>query len=121
MAKGQKKTDAAADNKPKRGKRGADENKNAGGAPENKKGGRKSPTQEAAAAFRFTVKDLADKLGIQDTSARVQLRNKGIAKNGAVYGWNTEKEMEAVIAQLRGDEKPAGKASDKKSSKKSGK
>ena len=80
---------------------------------------RKSPTQEAAAAFKFTVTDLAEKLGIEPASARVQLRNKGIAKNGTVYGWNTQKELDEVVKTLRAgnDDKPAKADNDDKPAK----
>lgn len=62
-------------------------------------------TQPAALAasretYKFTVQDLADKLGIEPASARIKLRNEGIAKAGRSYGWNTQKDFDAVVKQL---------------------
>lgn len=79
---------------------------------------------ETAAEFKYGVKDIADELGIKETSVRVQLRNKGIEKSGKSYGWNTKAELKEVIGQLSAgsskkskdeddedeDEKPAKKA-----------
>jgi hypothetical protein len=79
--------------------------------------------------FKYGVADLADELGIEPASVRVQLRNKGVEKNGAVYGWKNDKDFQAVVKQLRAkgsektektrtndDEKPA-KAAAKSASK----
>ena len=79
---------------------------------------------ETAAEFKYGVKDIAEELGIKETSVRVQLRNKGIEKSGKSYGWNTKAELKEVIGQLSAgsskkskdeddedeDEKPAKKA-----------
>ncbi len=56
-----------------------------------------------AAEFKYGVQDLADALGIKPASVRVQLRNNGIEKAGKSYGWNTKKELNEVIDQIRSD------------------
>lgn len=81
--------------------------------------------------FKYGVADLAEKLGIEPASVRVQLRSKGIEKAGKSYGWNTKGELEEVVTQLRAekpakkakaaDEKPAAKAKDKAKPAKTGK
>ena len=73
---------------------------------------------ETTAEFKYGVKDLAEELGIKETSVRVQLRNKGIEKSGKSYGWNSKAELKEVIAQLKAstkddddeDEAPAKKS-----------
>lgn len=90
------------------------------------------PAKETEAAeFKYGVKDIAEELGIKETSVRVQLRNKGIEKSGKSYGWNTKAELKEVIGQLSAgsskkskdeddedeDEKPAKKAKKAKPSK----
>ena len=49
---------------------------------------KEKPVEKEAAApeFKYGVKDLAEELGIKETSVRVQLRNKGIEKSGKSYG-----------------------------------
>lgn len=72
----------------------------------------------AAPEFKYGVKDIAEELGIKETSVRVQLRNKGIEKSGKSYGWNSKSELKEVIAALKAsskdeddeDEKPAKKS-----------
>jgi len=51
--------------------------------------------------FKYGVADLAEQLGIQPASVRVQLRNKGIPKAGKAYGWNTKEELKAVADKVR--------------------
>lgn len=72
---------------------------------------KKSKTEEAPAkkvgasakdmGFKYGVTDLADAMGIEPASVRVALRNKGIEKAGAAYGWNTKAERDEVIAKLQ--------------------
>ena len=69
-----------------------------------------------AKEHKFGVSDLAEKLGIKEASVRVQLRNKGIEKDGKSYGWDTKAELQEIADQL----KTSTKADDgEKSSKKS--
>lgn len=65
----------------------------------------KKDKKESAPEFKFGVSDLAEKLGIEPASVRVQLRNRKVEKAGKSYGWNTQKEFDAVAKQL--SEKPA--------------
>jgi len=46
---------------------------------------------------KYTITDLADKLGISPASARAKLRNHDIEKAGGRYGWDTLAEMDEVI------------------------
>jgi hypothetical protein len=63
---------------------------------------------EAADKPKFGVPELADALGIEPTSVRVKLRNAGIDKEGRSYGWNTQKDFDAVVKQLKSTpDKPA--------------
>lgn len=56
----------------------------------------------------FGVAELAEALGIEPTSARVKLRNAGIEKNGRSYSWKNQKELDAVVKQLKATpDKPA--------------
>ena len=64
----------------------------------------------------FGVAELAEALGIEPTSARVKLRNAGIEKTGRSYSWKNQKELDAVVKQLKAtpdkpakDAKPADK------------
>jgi hypothetical protein len=50
--------------------------------------------------FKYGVKDLAQALGIKETSVRVKLRNAEVPKAGKSYGWNSKKELEDVAKQL---------------------
>lgn len=50
--------------------------------------------------------ELADALGIEPTSVRVKLRNAEIEKAGRSYGWNTQKDFDAVVKQLKSTAKP---------------
>lgn len=51
--------------------------------------------------------ELAEALGIEPTSVRVKLRNAEIDKAGRSYGWNTQKDFDAVVKQLKSTAKPA--------------
>lgn len=75
----------------------------------------KADKAEAAKEHKFGVSDLAEKLGIKEASVRVQLRNKGIEKDGKSYGWDTKAELQEIADQL----KTSTKGDDEKSSKKS--
>ncbi len=50
---------------------------------------------------------LANDLGIGEATARVKLRNAGVEKAGRSYGWNTKKDYDAVVKQLKKEEKEA--------------
>lgn len=60
----------------------------------------------SAPEFKFGVADLAEELGIEPASVRVQLRNRKIEKAGKSYGWNSKSELKEVVEQLKA--KPAG-------------
>lgn len=84
----------------------------------------KTEAAEKTAEFKYGVLDIADALDIKPASVRVQLRNKGIEKNGKSYGWNSKSELNEVIAQLRSstsnddeDEAPARKSKKSKAEK----
>lgn len=88
------------------------------------KGGAKKGTNKAAIGasakdlgFEFGVTELAEELGIEPASARVKLRNAGIEKDGAVYGWRNRKAFMEVVRELQGDAKKS--SSKEGSSKKS--
>lgn len=50
---------------------------------------------------KFGVPELAEALDIEPTSVRVKLRNAGIEKSGRSYGWNSQKDFDAVVKQLK--------------------
>lgn len=63
--------------------------------------------------FKYGVRELASEMGIQEASARVALRNKGIQKAGKSYGWNSQEEMKKVANKLRGAVAPEPKVKKK--------
>lgn len=69
----------------------------------------KKPAEERP---KYGVPALAEALGTKPASVRVRLRNAGIPKNGKTYGWNTQKELEAVVKQLKSTKAKAEKADD---------
>jgi hypothetical protein len=76
----------------------------------------KADTKEEKAAkspeFKFGVAELAEALGIEPASVRVQLRNRKVEKAGKSYGWNTQKDFDAVVKSLKAD-KPKGEGKSK--------
>lgn len=69
---------------------------------------------KAAASFKYGVEALATKLGVKAASARVALRNNKIPKaEGGVYGWNSQADLEAVVAKLKPAPKEAKAAAPK--------
>ena len=62
---------------------------------------KKKPTPPAPEQYKFGVTELAEALGIEPTSVRVKLRNAEIEKAGRSYGWNTQKDFDAVVKQLK--------------------
>lgn len=85
------------------------------------KAAKKSKTKSE---HKYGVETLAKDLGLEPTSVRVQLRNKGVkkAKDG-VYGWDSQDEYLKAKAKLdrkgkSADKKPAKKAAKKKVTKK---
>jgi hypothetical protein len=72
-----------------------------------KKAAVKAEKKAPAESFKFGVSDLANALGIKPASARVRLRNAGIDKAGKSYGWNSQKDLDAVVKQLKSSDKEA--------------
>lgn len=69
----------------------------------------------AAEKPKYGVPELADALGIEPSSVRVNLRKMGVEKNGRSYGWDTKKDFDAVLKDMKssakaddgdGEEKP---------------
>lgn len=58
-------------------------------------------------AFAYGVKNIAERTGLSEVAIRGHLRRRGVEKAGKSYGWNTQKELEAVIKEIT--EKPAKK------------
>lgn len=71
--------------------------------------------------FKYGVEDLAEKLGIQAASTRVQLRKHKIKKAGRAYGWNTMTEVAAIADQIQSGPKVEKKAAKKTAPKKAAK
>jgi hypothetical protein len=69
----------------------------------------KADKEAAAEAPKFGVGHLADLLGLEPASVRVQLRNKKVPKAGKSYGWNTKAELQEVADQLKAAGKSEGK------------
>jgi hypothetical protein len=79
---------------------------------------------EAAASYKFGIPEIAKMTGRKDTSVRVAFRKHGIEKaEGGVYGWNSQKDVDAVIAKAFPAKATAKEAKklDKKADKKAGK
>lgn len=73
--------------------------------PAAKKAPAKKPAEKKEVpAMKYGVDDLAKALDIKPASARVRLRNAGVAKAGKSYGWNSQKDLEAVVKQLSAKE-----------------
>lgn len=66
-----------------------------------KKAASKKPAAEAE--FKYGVMDLAKILDVSPQYARTMLRKAEVDKAGKSYGWNSEKELKAVAAQLQKD------------------
>lgn len=66
----------------------------------------KNTKPEAAASedMKYGVNELAKELGIKPASVRIKLRTAGVDKAGKSYGWNTKKEFDAVVKQLKSDD-----------------
>ena len=62
---------------------------------------KEAPAKGVADKPKFGVAELAEALDIEPTSVRVKLRNAGIEKDGRAYGWNTQKDFDAVVKQLK--------------------
>lgn len=61
---------------------------------------------------KYGVTELAQALGVKETSVRVRLRNAGVEKNGKVYGWDTKSEMQAVVDRLKSKAKAKAAAAE---------
>ena len=75
----------------------------------NKDKGADKSEKAAEREFKFGVEDLADRMDLKPASVRVKLRNASIEKAGKSYGWNSEKELKDVMAEIKSEdsEKPA--------------
>lgn len=62
---------------------------------------------------KFGIKDLAKSLGVQEATARKNLRDAGIKKSGTAYEWS-KGELEGIVKKLSS----AAPAPAKKSAKK---
>lgn len=63
----------------------------------------KATTKEEAKTFKYGVADLAEKMGIEPASVRVQLRNKKIKKAGKSYGWDSKADLQEVLDELKAE------------------
>ena len=63
----------------------------------------KAPVEQ----MKYGVAEIANALSIKAASARVRLRNAGVAKSGKSYGWNSQKDLDAVVKQLKSEDKEA--------------
>lgn len=81
----------------------------------------KEETKEKA-EYKYGVANLAEDLGILETSVRVSLRKNDIekAKGTNVYGWNSKSDYEEVLKKLKESsaKAPAAKKAEKKPAKK---
>lgn len=68
---------------------------------------------------KFGIKDLAKSLGVQEATARKNLRDAGIKKSGSAYEWS-KSELDATVKKLSAAA-PAPKATVKKGAKKAAK
>lgn len=67
---------------------------------------------------KFGIKDLAKALGVQEATARKNLRDGNIKKSGASYEWN-KGELDGIVKKLSVASAPPRKAAPaKKASKK---
>ena len=67
----------------------------------------KKESKKKEPAFAYGVKDIAEQMEISDVAVRGILRRRGVEKAGKSYGWNTMKELEAVVKEI--SVKPAKK------------
>ncbi len=71
--------------------------------------GKGKPAAEAPAetGMKYGVDDLAKLMELAPASVRIRLRAAKIAKAGKSYGWNTQKELEAIAKQIKPAKKDA--------------
>ena len=50
---------------------------------------------------KYGVADLAKLMGVKEASARVQLRNHNVKKDGKSYGWDTKDEVQAIADKIK--------------------
>lgn len=69
-----------------------------------------------AEAPKFGMAELEKALDMSPQAIRVKLRNSSLKKNGARWGWDTKKDFDAAVKELKssGDKAPAKKAAKKK-------
>jgi hypothetical protein len=60
-----------------------------------------------ADAPKYTVRDLAEALGVPDHIARTKLRGAKIEKVDGVYSWSKKADFDALVKQLKGSSKNA--------------
>lgn len=74
----------------------------------------KAKTEDKAPAAekpKYGVPELAEALGIEGASVRVKLRKSSFEKEGRAWGWNTKKDFDEVVKELKASEKAEAKAS----------
>jgi len=69
---------------------------------------------EEPESYPYNVETLAKALDLAPASVRVKLRNANIRKAGKMYGWETKREYEKVLAELESDEPAPAPARSKK-------
>lgn len=67
---------------------------------------KKTASKAAEPEFKYTVENLAADLGIQPQSVRIALRKHEVPKAGKQYGWNSQKDYQAVLKKLQGEKSP---------------
>jgi hypothetical protein len=66
--------------------------------------------------YKFDINDFAKQLGVKDpAAARQRLRTRGIEKTkDGVYGWNNQKDLDAVVKKCKEGAKSAPKKEEPK-------
>lgn len=59
----------------------------------------------AAEKPKYGVPELAEALGIEGASVRVKLRKSKFEKSGRAWGWDTKKDFDEVVKELKASEK----------------
>ena len=76
-----------------------------------------APAKETKASPKFGIAELAAELEKEQPLIRVLLRKLEIEKNGGRYGWDTQKEFDAVVKQLSDASKKEAKEKAEKTEK----
>jgi len=64
-------------------------------------------TPPAPETHKYGVAELAAALGIQPSSVRLALRKSSLKRTGRSWGWDTQKEFDAAVKELKQTEKKA--------------